>query len=61
MSNSETLREQFMKAISKDRQFQEAKKSGKAFIIVDWQSLDADGNWLERDRATKLRAKREVE
>ena len=31
--NSETLREQFVKAVSKDRQFQEAKKSGKAFVI----------------------------
>ena len=31
--NSETLREQFVKTISKDRQFQEAKKSGKAFVI----------------------------
>jgi hypothetical protein len=31
--NSETLPEAFMKAISGNPRFQEAKKSGKAFII----------------------------
>ena len=29
-------------------------------IEIDWQSLDADGNWLERDRAAKLQAKLEA-
>jgi hypothetical protein len=31
--NSETLREKFMKLISGDPQFREARKSGKAFVI----------------------------
>jgi hypothetical protein len=31
--NSETLRERFMKQISGDPQFQEAEKSGKAYVI----------------------------
>lgn len=31
--NSETLREAFMKQISGDPQFREAKKSGKAYVI----------------------------
>ena len=30
----ETLREKFMKKIAGDPQFQEAKKSGQAFVII---------------------------